>query len=671
MSRSVTIFSLLLLFLIPVSSLMAQTATYDTVSIYDLQWVADPASNETSVYYGDTVVVRGMIMHSPRELYVAERWAAFIVDPDSFPNPWSGYFIIQHDCTKVATNFGFLEPGMICYFTGWVDEFSGLTQHNILTNPPVAITVESAGNPLPDPLVLDCADLSTVAEGEQWESMWVDLRDITVVNNNYSSNRAIVTDVTTEETFIGDYFLWFRSRFDNSTYQWPSAGTLLDVQGFVRANSDGFSVDPQDTSFVTVKTNPPLISNVMRDPGVPLSGTDVTVSATIVDNGAVSVTKLWYSVNWGAFIELPMTATADTFSAVIPVQANNSYVRYFIFSEDDVGDNTTTPGDTSNGVFSYVVRDGGLSIKDIQYTWGYSFDGSPFDGYEVTVSGVVTTDSTDFIGSYYIQEKDSAWYGIWVDDLLNTFEKGDQVEVTGVVDEQFGVTRIESVVSSTKTASGQSFAPVTVTTEEVSTTGANGEAYESLLLRFTNLTVTDPYPDAPSNFGEFEVDDGSGPVRIDDNIYNTERGAFKGNLYDAYHLNDTIAEIIAIGYYSFGDYKHVPRDTSDVIGHVVNSIEDREKFANTFKLNQNFPNPFNPTTQIDYFIAKAGNYTVSIYNILGQKIRTLVSDFHGIGNKNLVWDGLDNNGKVQGSGIYFYTLNGEGISLTKKMILIK
>lgn len=658
----------LLTFLLLTCGLFA-SAPYDTLTIKQLQYVPDPVSNDLSPFLGDTVVVRGLVMHGPRELWVGARWAVHIVDPDSFPNPWSGFFIIQHDTFAVNTNLGFLEPGMICYFTGVVDEFNNFSQMFLLTDPNflVPVDIESAGNPLPDPVVLTAADIETRASAEQWESMWTRLENVTVVNNNVPGNWASVTDASGGTAFMGEYFLWFNSRLNAGTYTWPPPGTRLNVNGFVRDEPSGYTTNPRTDADIEILTNPPVISDVMRNPGVPTSADNVTVSATIVDNGTVSQATLKYSVDWGPFQDMVMSANADTFSADIPAQSDGAFVRYFITAVDNEGDFTQLPGDTSNSIYFYVVRDAGLSIKDVQYTYGYPSDDSGYEGYQVTLQGVVTTDSSDFVGEYYIEEKDSAWYGMWVRDPANTFLKGDLIEVTGTVEERFGVTRITDVTSAQVLTPGVGvFNPVPVTTGEVGTGGANAEAYESVLIQVENVTVTNPFPDAPSNFGEFEVDDGSGPVRVDD-----ASDAFRGNQDSLFALNDQIGKIIALGYYSFGNYKLIPRDSSDIIDHVTSIGDKPSTVPVAFRLAQNFPNPFNPVTEIRFSVPKSGKYTLEIFNVLGQKIVTLSSAFHPAGNYSVKWNGTDTFGNRVGSGIYFYNLRGNGVNLTKKMILLK
>ena len=90
-----------------------------------------------------------------------------------------------------------------------------------------------------------------------------------------------------------------------------------------------------------------------------------------------------------------------------------------------------------------------------------------------------------------------------------------------------------------------------------------------------------------------------------------------------------------------------------------------------FELKQNYPNPFNPTTTINYSIPHAANVLLKTYNYLGKEIKTLVNEFQSAGNKSVVWDGIDNNGKMIISGVYLYKLDYENQSILKKMILLK
>lgn len=96
----------------------------------------------------------------------------------------------------------------------------------------------------------------------------------------------------------------------------------------------------------------------------------------------------------------------------------------------------------------------------------------------------------------------------------------------------------------------------------------------------------------------------------------------------------------------------------------VNNYEENIPYK--FSLNQNFPNPFNPVTLISYDIPVPGHVSVKIYDMLGKEIKTLVNEFQTPGSHSVNFnaDGLS-------SGVYFYSLNTEGFSQVKRMVLLK
>ena len=88
-------------------------------------------------------------------------------------------------------------------------------------------------------------------------------------------------------------------------------------------------------------------------------------------------------------------------------------------------------------------------------------------------------------------------------------------------------------------------------------------------------------------------------------------------------------------------------------------------------LAQNYPNPFNPSTIIAYNMIEAGKVSIEVFNIKGQKVRTLINEHMTVGNHDVTWDGKDTNNKSVSSGIYFYKMKSGNYVSTKKMILMK
>jgi Secretion system C-terminal sorting domain len=91
-----------------------------------------------------------------------------------------------------------------------------------------------------------------------------------------------------------------------------------------------------------------------------------------------------------------------------------------------------------------------------------------------------------------------------------------------------------------------------------------------------------------------------------------------------------------------------------------------EANVNTFELMQNFPNPFNPSTQIEFTLEESGQVTLKVFNLLGKEVSTLVDSKLSAGIHSVNFDGSNLN-----SGVYLYTIKTDNFIRTKKMILMK
>jgi len=91
----------------------------------------------------------------------------------------------------------------------------------------------------------------------------------------------------------------------------------------------------------------------------------------------------------------------------------------------------------------------------------------------------------------------------------------------------------------------------------------------------------------------------------------------------------------------------------------------------SYKLDQNYPNPFNPETNISYQIAEQTPVTLTVYDLLGSEVKTLVDQVQRQGRYNITWNGRNNENTSVSSGIYFYRLKAGSIILNRKMIMLK
>lgn len=101
------------------------------------------------------------------------------------------------------------------------------------------------------------------------------------------------------------------------------------------------------------------------------------------------------------------------------------------------------------------------------------------------------------------------------------------------------------------------------------------------------------------------------------------------------------------------------------------AIDDKEELPFTYALEQNYPNPFNPSTTIEFSLAERSDVTISIYNVMGQLVNTLVSTEMNAGSHQLVWNGKNRQGNQVTSGIYFLQMKSKNFTKVRKMTLLK
>ncbi len=281
---------------------------------------------------------------------------------------------------------------------------------------------------------------------------------------------------------------------------------------------------------------------------------------------------------------------------------------------------------------------------------------------------------------------EGAWSAIQLfGTVALNLRRGDDITVTGIVNESFGITRIEGLDTPEQIVALLSPRPIPeaalISTADIgSSPNSIAEAYEGVLVKYENVTVINenadgnPGPDEGSggnrNFGEMFVADTSNiqtRVEVQDGTH--EYHNFWDPLFSERPLKisdgDTFEELRGILYYSFSNYKLVPRKNDDFIGFVT-GVEEINSVPVSFSISQNYPNPFNPSTTIEYALQEASYVKIDVFNILGQKISSLVNAHveSGIHKVNFIANQFP-------SGVYFYKIEaGEFVSV-KKMILLK
>ena len=108
-----------------------------------------------------------------------------------------------------------------------------------------------------------------------------------------------------------------------------------------------------------------------------------------------------------------------------------------------------------------------------------------------------------------------------------------------------------------------------------------------------------------------------------------------------------------------------------IFSHGTAIVSDMLVVPEDYSLSQNYPNPFNPTTTISFSVPVEGNVVLSIYDITGRLVTTLVDKSMSSGYHEVTWDSTDLMGSNVSAGLYIYSLQAEGVALTRKMVLMK
>jgi len=101
------------------------------------------------------------------------------------------------------------------------------------------------------------------------------------------------------------------------------------------------------------------------------------------------------------------------------------------------------------------------------------------------------------------------------------------------------------------------------------------------------------------------------------------------------------------------------------------NIKNNKALPERFTLHQNYPNPFNPVTNLDYDLPEDAMVNITVFDMMGKVVRTLVNDQQSAGYKTLQWNAMSNSGQPVSSGLYIYTIQVGEFSKTRKMILLK
>jgi len=699
----------LLMMLMFMAGMVFGQDTIPLVTARDINYIPDSLASTwpPSPLAGKTVHVRGCVMartyvdpttdRRPILTYT-KALSSYIQTDDSL---WSGLNVYQLDSTIQGTAFDVIDTASTYEFTGVVSTYGQGTELILTTTPqPIAVGIISQQTKRPDPIVMTL-DSFYNAQGTFNNDMrkYYGMHVMLIADDQHPliTSSLITGTSSTAGGFkvndlnghriqmyaVSNYFktasTYPRLRTDGYTPP-PNGSYIPYIKGILNAyNSptDGWiweivPVYPEDLGIPSL--SPPAITLVKRDPAVVAPGTPVTVTCTVLglQGGIVKNVWLFKRVN-NVLDSLEMTkgTGADTsiFTGVIPaVTADSAYVDYYIRASDYNDLSSTSPSSIATSRYSYLVLNRPLTIQDVRYSplgSGYS----SYNGYHVTVTGIVNADTSDIPGSgtnpsrIYMQNGNTPWSGIGLGTIglnitqIRALKRGDNVTVTGTVLLGAYGTRVDSITQVTVNSSGNSLpASHIMKTSDVGTfiVGAlSAEPWNGCIVTYQSVTIDSAdADDTPTgHFGESYGKDAAGGThtRI---IWSDGHTSFNvGAKLVKVHKGDTFQSITGILGYTHANYKLCPRKEEDIVGYVIDVKSDYSVIPTEYKLNQNFPNPFNPSTIISYGIPKSGLVTLKIFNVLGQEVRTLVNQSQTAGMHQVTF-----NANSLNSGVYFYSL---------------
>lgn len=709
MKHLVLIYSILTLVSIDI---MAQN--YPKKTIMDIMNVpADSlaAGSLNSPSVGDTVIVRGVVSIPPvvnfpddvRKIMIAgnRNYAIYLQDQNGLE--FAGMPILC-DTANVASNFVRLKKGQLIEVPIRVTAFPnnnklGTTQGEVLSNGIVEFIDDEIALPTPPAVTIAnfnagkvTAATYNVASGAKYVGMKVEFSNLIVSSSVKGTNQRstiILSDADGNEIYLRDQSNHYRTdAVQLGSYTAPTEGTKIKkIRGYISTNSIAgqpvpFMVSPgmPEDLELDMGSAPPIITSIRSTRTKAFPSSDETVPVAIgVKQGALPIlsVKTYFSFNGNALDSVAAQKVNDTlWTATIPtfagIQNGTALAKWFVRVNDESGLTLKSPlGDTTG--YYYRILERAPKIADIREKL-QSNGGSVYEGYSISITGTVTASASDIPNEavnaprVYVQDAITPYSGLFVrttspSSIVRAFPRGAKVKVTGIIRENFGVTSIDSVnAQETQLISteGDPIQPVIVSTTDFARKSqgtSSAEQWESMLVKFQNVIVTDTNADGTSNFGEFNVVDASlynsateslSKMRVETDDGATTYGSTSATGKTVMSRGTGIKNLTGIMFFSFGNYKLVPRTNADIeLGSV--SVEN-DMTESSFDIT---PHPVHTTALIRCEVSSTKQAMFKIMNLAGQEVySTQAINEYGNVHSAMIPAGLS-------AGIYIFKMLGD------------
>jgi len=199
----------------------------------------------------------------------------------------------------------------------------------------------------------------------------------------------------------------------------------------------------------------------------------------------------------------------------------------------------------------------------------------------------------------------------------------------------------------------------------------------------SGYSIDNLHPEAPMSVS-FSTNPGavsltwSGPVDEDFSYFNiyrqdilTNEPAMVFTTTDSFYVDQELSDVGAYEYWVTAvDISGLESEASGIVSAVLSS-EDELGMPTEFALKQNYPNPFNPSTQIQYALPSESRVVISIYDLTGRKVRTLVNEVQSAGHRSVMWNATNEIGRQVSAGMYIYSIQAGDFIQNRKMVLMK
>lgn len=631
--------------------------------------------------YGDTVTVEGIVTFNP--VYYGQstnRKATWLQDTvfkpfgaiNVFIEPaipgYSGNLGQLNNEVKFYENF---LPGYRVKCTGILADYTENTQINLIPIESEIVNIPSViDTALPiKPLILTIntfmkndgsgGQIVMRRTGEQYEGYFVQFNNVTVVDVSASGSRFYwsVQDSAGNKIQIRDNSGYYRNDHKedavwvkNYVFTPPTIGTQLSyIRGIiVQSSSAGgnvYMISPCLPSDIKIAAAAPYIDVKSKYPAVPNSSQSVKIAARIKDNdGVIQSATLYYSVGFGnknfTPVNMSRIGSTDFFEGIIPPAPDREYVNYWIRAIDDNGLITNSPDTLATGSLYRVLDNGIQKISDIQET-PLKSGNSVFNGDTISncnIRGIVTA-SLQHFPFIAIQDGTDPYSAIFIKarsgDGLANLKQGDSIVIKACrVIEDFNVTYLTDCGNQNfELISRNNKLPQPVRLLYPDSVHLKipkyCEPYECMLLQFDNVYVVSLNPDAPSgNFGEwsFSVDsNATSGLRVDDLSSFIESNFNTDSLIIRQHLE----YIRGLLYYSFGNWKMLPRTKFDISGYFSDTVtQNIDNQDNLSSLNI-YPNPAENYVVIKGNSSHPDMITLSLFDLNGKKLSARTINTYG------------------------------------------